>query len=239
MQKKAAILDDDKVFARLLCEKIQALFDKYSLDFSIDVFTSADELAESGTVYQLFFMDVVMPEKDGITVIREYRALGMVEDVIFVSAHEGQVFEIFESTPVSFVRKGHLDEDLEKAVSLYRNRVSSSRVAIREGTKTHIFEADEILYLVSSSHYIDLHMRNGNRIVLRGKMDEMERVLDGHGFARIHISYLVNLNYVMTVRRQHLQLRNGELFKISAKYRNSLEERLGLGSTAGKNDKIL
>lgn len=239
MQKKAAILDDDKAFARLLCEKIGALFDKYSLDFSIDVFTSADELAESGMVYQLFFMDVVMPEKDGMTVIREYRALGMVEDVIFVSAYDGQVFETFESTPVSFVRKGHLDEDLEKAVSLYRNRTRTSRVAIREGKKTHIFDADEILCLTSHSHYIDLHMKNGSRIVLRGKMDEMERILESYGFVRIHISYLVNLKYVMTVRRQHLQLRNGELFKISAKYRSSMEEKLGLPVTADKNDKIL
>lgn len=228
MQKKAAILDDDKIFARLLCGKIQVLFDKYSLDFSIDVFSSADELAESGGIYQLFFMDIVMPETDGMTVIREYRERGMVEDVIFVSAHDGQVFETFESTPVSFVRKGHLDEDLEKAISLYQNRTRNDRVTIREGLKIHIFDADEITYLTSSSHYIDLHMRSGSRAVIRGKMDEMEQIFDVHGFVRIHISYLVNLKYVVTVRRQHLQMKNGELFKISTKYRNNIEEKLGI-----------
>lgn len=231
MQRKAAILDDDRLFARLLCGKVEALFEKYSLDFTVDVFSSADELALSGAVYHLFFIDIIMPERDGMAVIREYRELGLVEDVIYVSAHDGQVFETFESTPVSFVRKGYLDEDLEKAVSLYKNRTKISQVTIREGLKIHIFHADEILYLTSSSHYIELHMKNGSRTVIRGKMDEMERILDAYGFVRIHMRYLVNLKYVVTVRRQNLQLKSGELFNISTKYRRSIAEKLGLSLT--------
>lgn len=226
MRKKAAILDDDGVFAGLLKKKIENLFAKYSLDFSIDVFLSASELAKSDEVYQLLFMDVIMPGKDGITVVREYRELGKVGEVVYVSAYEGEVFDSFESEPLCFVRKGHLDGDLEKAVGLYNNRRKASRVTIREGTRIHIFHAEEIRYLASNRHYIDLYMVDGDKVVIRGKMDDMERALGDYGFVRIHISYLVNLDYAVTVSRQQLQMDDGKVLRITARYRAAIAEKL-------------
>lgn len=228
MKKTAVILDDDRGFAELLAEKVEALFVKYNLDFEIDVFSDLSSMEAGGKIYQLAFVDIILPDSSGIEIARDWGLSGRMGTVIFVSAFEQMVFQTFESSPVYFVRKKCLNQDLEKAILTYKNQSCSSQVIIPEGTKCHVLDANNIVYLTSNNHYIDICMRDKTRRVIRGKMDTMEGLLDTHGFIRIQVSYLVNLKYVSIIGRQYVSLNTGEQLKISLKYRSNLYQKLGL-----------
>lgn len=233
MKNVAAILDDDGVFGELLKEQAERLFRKYGLDISIDVFTSPDELNRSTNTYPLFFVDIVLPEVDGITIVQEWQNQGKVCEVIYVSAYDHHVFRTFRSHPIAYVRKSFLDADLAEAISLYVEHRNAVRVALPEGQKTYFMNPKEILYLSSNNHYIEIHRWDGEVKVLRGKLDDMEQILEAHGFIRIHASYLLNWSYISAVERTQIQLKNNERYKISLKYRAHVYQQLEAYFTKG------
>lgn len=225
-KKSVAILDDDSLFVEILAERVSSIFQKQKLDISLDCYSEAEKLEASEKKYDLIFMDIVMPDRDGISLVQEWRCAGRFREVIFVSAYDDEVFRTFAGNPLAFVRKTHLDKDLELAVSLYYKRIMDTQVLIPEGKKIHVVCPEEIMYLSSRCHYIEFHMWNGEIMVIRGKMDDMDGILNRFGFVRIHVSYLVNMTYVALVDKTQVCLRNKEVFRISVRYRAGVLDRM-------------
>lgn len=224
----AAILDDDVVFTRLLADKIRHLAHDYELDFSIICFNDPLKLEVCACTYDLLFLDIEFPEQDGIMWMRKWRDTEKFKHIIYVSAHDDYVFRSFESCPTAFVRKMKLDEDLNAALDLFKRKISSSPIQVRipEGKKYHFFEAVEIMYLQGRSHYIDVVLLDGTGKVIRGKMDDMERILEPYGFVRIQVSYLMNARHITGMDKKQISMKDGKSFKISPKYRKRVFEQL-------------
>lgn len=227
--RNALIFDDNKILAELVQIKVEALFRKYDLEFEVDRMNSIKQLEACEKTYQLVFMDIVMPEQDGIHITREWKNSGRFGEVVFVSAYDDKVFASFDTNPLYFVRKNNLDEDLEQAIISYKRKISATQVIVPEGAKYHVWDVNEIMYLVSRNHYIDVYMANGNKPLVRGKLDDMEKILQDYNFVRVQVSYLVNLKYVDAVKSQAIRLKNGEVFRISPKYREKVASRMEAG----------
>ena len=58
----------------------------------------------------------------------------------------------------------------------------------------------EISYIGKDKRVIKIHCTNGVEYIVRRTMDEMESVFSDFGFFRIHQSYLVPLNNIISVR---------------------------------------
>ena len=187
-----------------MSEVTKQWFEKESQEFVIDGFVRAEEFESAETIYDLVFMDIVLPEDNGIDLFERLQQTGRVREVIYVSAHDRNVFQVFGSRPIAYIRKAFLETDLERAMRLYEEHIRKSKVYIMEGKKVHCFYPDEIMYLQSNNHYIEFYMGDGGRFLIRGKMDDMERALKGYGYIRIHASYLVNVKYIKCVEKNHV-----------------------------------
>lgn len=227
--KNALVFDDNKILSELIQMKVEALFRKYDLEFEVDRMSRLSQLEACDKTYQLAFMDIVLPEQDGIDITRQWKNSGRFEEVVFVSAYDDKVFASFDTNPLYFVRKTNLDEDLEQAIISYKRKISATQVIVPEGAKYHVWDVNEIMYLVSRNHYIDVYMTNGNKPLIRGKMDDIEKILQDYNFVRVQVSYLVNLKYVDAVKSQMIRLKNGETFRISPKYREKVASRMEAG----------
>lgn len=223
---KAVILDDDVIFCEILKNLLEPLFQKYFLSYTIDIFQNSDEFEKSGQSYDLCFMDVVLKDEDGINLVENWKYIGKIKNVIYVSAYDRYVFRSFGSQPVFYVRKAHLQNDLDEALCLYHRTLQKLAVAIPEGNKTHFLEPAKILYLYSNRHYIDVYLADGNILVIRGKMDDMEKYLNRYDFIRIHVSYLVNVKYIRNIRKNQILMVNLKEFNISNKYRERVSQAL-------------
>lgn len=72
-------------------------------------------------------------------------------------------------------------------------------------------------------------MTNGNKPLIRGKLDDIEKILQDYNFVRVQVSYLVNLKYVESVKSHMVHMKNGEVFRISPKYREKIAQRMAAG----------
>ena len=55
---------------------------------------------------------------------------------------------------------------------------------------------DSIISCTSDSNYTILHLKNKQKITASRTLKEIEEMLEDYSFARVHHSYLVNLNEV-------------------------------------------
>lgn len=225
---KAAILDDDCVFEELLKDKVVKTASKYDFDFAIVCYKELQEFEDCTNVVDLLFLDIEFPGQNCFKWLYRWQSAGRVANVVFVSAYDKYVFQSFESQPLAFVRKTHLDEDLERALAIYKKKrvILPIKVSVIEGKKSHLFEIDNILYLQGCGHYIEFHFIDGDIKIIRGKMSELEKILRGYGFVRIQIRYLINIRYIITVSSNCVRLKNRQEFQISPKYSKFMLEQL-------------
>lgn len=230
MKILAAILEDDPVFAELLKESILKLAPKHQLEFSLHIFSSPEELEleDNRTSFALLFLDINLAQHDGIYWMHKWKTAGRFGSLIYVSAYSRMVFRALETEPLAFVRKEYLLKELDQALAVYKRKQKASqiRVAVPEGQKIHFFYPEDIVFLQSRGHYIEVHRREGEMSVIRGKMEEMERIFGGSGFIRPHISYLLNVHYIESVSGSEISLGALGTYKISGKYKDRVIKQI-------------
>ena len=118
---RIALCDDEAVFRTLLRQKIEEAFSRCGENPVITETSSAAELDTflGHTSFDLLFLDIDMPELDGISFGERLRARGILTDIIYVSNMEDRVYDIFRVHPWSFIRKSRFAEEIQGAAEEY------------------------------------------------------------------------------------------------------------------------
>jgi len=84
-----------------------------------------------------------------------------------------------------------LQEDLDnKPAALHK-----IALPIFEGFE--ILSIDNILYCLADSNYTHIVLKQSKKILISRTLKEIEKLLKGHGFLRVHHSHLINLNEIV------------------------------------------
>lgn len=117
-----------------------------------------------------------------------------------------------------------LEQALDPAYAAQLRR--DNRLVVREGGRVVRVDIDSLRWIDAAGDYMCLHT-DGETLVLRATMSELERRLDPRRFARIHRSTIVNLRRVVEMRphtngESFLRLDCGQELKLSRSYRDKL-----------------
>lgn len=105
------------------------------------------------------------------------------------------------------------------------------RFLVRTLGREFLIAVDEIEWLQASGNYVNLHVR-GRDYPLRSTMAAIEARLDPARFARIHRSYIVNLDRMASLEPidsgdARVHLADGATLPCSRRYRDALRARAG------------
>ena len=89
---RIGICDDQKEIREILTDKVK----KYYPAEDIAVYSSGEELLAARKLPDILFLDVQMPEKDGMETARELRKRDRQMIIIFVTVTEDYVFQSFD-----------------------------------------------------------------------------------------------------------------------------------------------
>lgn len=90
-----------------------------------------------------------------------------------------------------------------------------------------VINTKELLYIKSDSHYLEFFIKgNAKPEIDRNTLKEMTERLASEGFAQIHKSYLVNLDYIRIINSTKLMLEDGTWLPLSRTYKPKLKETL-------------
>ena len=95
-------------------------------------------------------------------------------------------------------RSRQLELSLERASQTSANK----QISISSAGKLDVVHVDEIAHCKGAGDYVEITMRDGREILHNGSLAQLEEELPA-AFLRVHRSYLVNTNFVKTLRREN------------------------------------
>jgi DNA-binding LytR/AlgR family response regulator len=180
-----------------------------------------EALAKLSTrAYDAIFLDVRMPDLDGLELARVLRRFASPPQLVFVSAYDSAAVDAFELRALDYllkpVERRRLEEALGRVASAVNTAgpdgVNGSDDSGREGEivavanlrspgSTRLIARSSILYVQSHGDFVRIVVGDG-RYLLRSTLSELERRWQPFGFVRVHRQYLANLNQALELQPQ-------------------------------------
>lgn len=215
---KIAVCDDERYFRRHIREILIDYMDRNDIMYEIDEFESGKAFISLGinlAKYNIVFLDINMDELDGMKTAQKIRTISNDIFIVFVTAFITCALDGYSVEAIRYILKNSVNfSDLifecMDAISLKMDYVVKKKeFCFNEGTKKVSLE--RLLYIESRLHKLEFYIMENqlNKYSLYGKMDEMEKELEGNDFIRIHQSYLVNMKHIARVSRYEALLNNG------------------------------
>ena len=233
-----AVCDDEEIYREQIKKECFGFFqNQWGTDMDLPeivCFSSAMELTASRREFDLLFLDIEMPGQDGIRVKDSFEQQKKKTRIIFMTSHEERVLEAFGENVVSFLVKpvdsARLWKVLEKTIPDIRGQV----LELEDGGSTFLIPIKQIRYIMGEDKYTRAVMENGNYFVRR-TMKFWEETLPQEDFARIHKSYLVNLEYfekngdeVVLEKGKKVKMSRKNKVEIMEKYKDFLRRKAGM-----------
>ena len=234
------LCDDDNVFLDKLETRIRGLCQKHGIAVEMERYDSSKKMLEGlkdlDTV-PVFLIDIDMPEVNGFAVASFLKKWNRECCIGFVSNKDELVFQAFAYHPFFFIRKTHLDEELEPQLLELQKKmgVKVPKIELQTGRQTVEVALDTIWFVESEKNYLLFYREKDERsdaVRARMKIAEAEKELEPHGFVRTHKGYLVNINYVYRLRENEILLLNGKHVPVSRSYLNQVRMKI-MGAVMG------
>lgn len=218
---KIALCDDDSPFVSKITGLIQSLLQNGTESPVITTYINPAALTAAisdGERYDIFILDVQMPERSGLEVARCIRKYQPNAALIFLSSHLNYATEGYKVQAMRYVSKLDLDhalpEALEQAVAALEKTDTRSIMVQHYQNYTRILHKD-ILYVQKIQRSIQIVTdRQGNFKDNRG-IKELFSEIDDPRFIFTDRAYFVNLDYVQELNGSWLVLTNEDRIPVS------------------------
>jgi two-component system, LytTR family, response regulator len=195
----------------------------------------------------LVMLDIQMPGKNGFEVIEEIGTDNMPA-VIFVTAYDQYALDAFEINAIDYLLKPFDKERFSKSFNraveelklkkgntneiklildeIKKEKKYLDRIMVNTGVKYFFVNTNDIIYISAEEKYVEIHSAKG-KYLLRETMNNVDESLDPNKFARIHRSYIVNIEQIQEMQPwSHgdyvVILKNGEKIQMSRRYKDRL-----------------
>lgn len=213
---KIAICDDEITMVNLIKQKLSLRLEQLGREFTISCYTESAELLNTSDDFDLLYLDIQMPEQDGMELAQKIRKRDRECIIIFVTAFDKYVFDSFEVGALDYLCKPIDDTKFCKALDRAIDRIeerSGKSLFIQTMSWCKSVRLSSIYYCEVINRKIYLHTDKGV-VDYYGKIEELEKQLD-YRFVRCHRSYLLNLDYLYEYADGQIQLQNGEKIPVS------------------------
>jgi len=199
----AIIIDDELNALRLLQLSLQELFPDIRVEKTCSVWAEALQALKQNR-YDLIFIDIMMPGKSGIELVRMLP--GLSGKIIFVTAHQQYALEAFRCYAFGYLLKP-VDEaelhavvsravaDLQAAALPARHAATGGMLGIPGSRGIDYIMLEHILYLRSDNKCTKVVLKD-KTLVSSYHIGKFHDFLASGEFFQVHRSYIVNLRAV-------------------------------------------
>jgi DNA-binding LytR/AlgR family response regulator len=208
---KCLVIDDEPLAIQLLEEHIRKV---PFLELALSSQNALEALpALHDMPIDLVLLDIQMPLLTGLQFMQ------MLHDpvqVIITSAYQEYAIDGFEHNVVDYLLKPISFERFYRAVSKayklrYPARTAPEHVwhpgyiFVKVETRMVRVELDDICYITGLGNYVSIYTRT-QRIVTLQTMKQLEDILPYNRFVRVHKSYIVALDKIVSIEKQEIQV---------------------------------
>ena len=226
---KIALLDDDKTALLISKGAIESFFQEKNIAISLDAFSSPVNFLAMAKEenYRLVFLDIDMPEINGLEVGKQLKQFNPQTDIIYLSQREDLVFDTLQLHPFGFIRKSRIIQDFANVLELFVNTAlntnsENKKITISSKTETISADIDQIMYIEGNKNYQTFYLKDGSVFDARVLMGDLETKLKDQGFIRVHKGYLVNYLFIRSIGTNEVSLTNNKVLPLSSKRKDEI-----------------
>lgn len=212
-----AIVDDVRSEAEYLASFVERYGNENNEKMKIARFKSGfDFLDGYKAVYDAVFLDIEMPDIDGMAAARKLREFDNDIIIIFVTNIAKYAIQGYSVGALDYLLKPPKYADIKMRMNIIskRKRLNDYSIVIPYQGGERKLTSGEIVYVESRGHDIIFHT-DGDEILWKGTtLKRVESELTEHGFYRCNNCYLVNLRYCTEIKGNSVMV-NGEELQIS------------------------
>ena len=212
-----AIVDDVRSEAEYLASFVERYGNENNEKMKIARFKSGfDFLDGYKAVYDAVFLDIEMPDIDGMAAARKLRDFDNDIIIIFVTNIAKYAIQGYSVGALDYLLKPPKYADIKMRMNIIskRKRLNDYSIVIPYQGGERKLTSGEIVYVESRGHDIIFHT-DGDEILWKGTtLKRVESELTEHGFYRCNNCYLVNLRYCTEIKDNSVMV-NGEELQIS------------------------
>lgn len=216
---KIALCDDQQQSR----ESISALLAEYTAaELSLTTYTQGLDLLkqlewDGKELYDLYLLDVLMPQLSGIELGRRLRSMGIMAPIIYLTSSRDYAVESYNVRAFHYLLKPITKEKLFAVLAQAQKRIDKSKanaITVHTHDGTVLLRVDDILYAELYARAVRYHLANGTvidsqklRISFQKAVADLLRL---RSFIMVGSSFLVNLHQVKKIGHQELLLANGQ-----------------------------
>lgn len=186
-------------------------------------FTCAEDLLvryKNGEKFDLLVLDIEMGDVSGMEAARRIRRVDKNAKIIFITAYEQYIREAFDVAAMYYLDKPIDEIKLKKlfrrCIREYREQNYALYFTIlteRQQEEKAKLPIKDVLYIESYMRYVIIHTIDNQEYKTKGKISEYEKELRSRNFIRTHMSFLVNVCYIISINKEAIKLKYGEIVK--------------------------
>ncbi len=227
---RVAVCDDNMDEVR----RIEGFVRAYS-DFDIAVYTSSGELVndiDDGSAFDLYLLDIVMPEPDGIELARIIRRSDSAAAIIYLTSHDGHALDAYRVHAAQYlvkpVDRDTLYRELDAAITAIKSRNANTFI-IKTKDGAQVVPFHRIAYFELEGRALCCVTSDGEihrSMTLRTPFDEaVSEIMSDSRFIRPHFSFVVNMDYIKSVNRHSIVMKSGAVIPVSHGAAGEIKEK--------------
>jgi len=215
------ICDDIKEDA----DRLAALIAECGFEAQTAVFTSSKQAFDyfrSGAEIDVCFLDIIMPEMNGIKLAEKLRKNNFTNDIVFLTTSNDFASQSYQVQAFDYLLKPLTREKVSNVIGkLKKSQENSDKAGLPVITQSvaRFIQFRDISHVEVISHNVYIKLLDKSIIKIYGAFNKIaEQLLSDGRFAKCHRSYIVNLDEIMEVSHNELTMKTGSKIPISRMY---------------------
>ena len=220
---RIAICDDEPEAVSYFRRVVERSLYKLDISGKIDIYTQAKQLTDSRVDYDMIFLDIEMPDKNGLQTAMELYEQRADNKIVFITNHQEYIQEAYKVQPFRYLYKSDPEEWVKETI-VDALKANDNRKGIMLDGNGHFYYIllGEILYIEALGDEILFVLSGGEKYIVRETLKGMLQIL-GKRFIRCRRDMLVNLKHIFRVGTETIVLDNGEEIRMSHRERKNVK----------------
>lgn len=183
---KIGICDDESIILELLSQVVRTCLANLELSAEVITMQSGRELLEVVAELDAVFLDIEMPELDGIETGKMLKRINPGCQIILATSKTEYFKEGFKIDALRYITKPFDTREIEESLeAVCKLRIGMDIIQLYDSRTLVEVEHREIEYITAYDSFVEVMIKNR---VLRTKMTliELQEILDKRIFFRIH-----------------------------------------------------
>ncbi|MCL2801081.1 MAG: LytTR family DNA-binding domain-containing protein [Treponema sp.] len=214
-------------------DKIAAIIKASPLNVKAVSFSSASEVLnyfKSGAAVDACFLDIVMPETNGVTLAEKLRESGYKGEIVFITTSNDYACESYRVNAFDYLLKPAAPKAVENVLETLKetkNKIDNKGLTVKTKAAAKFIKFCDISYAEADGHSVHIRKKDGENIKTYSTFTEItQKLLEDKRFVQSHRSFILNMSDIETVKSREITMRSGSRVPISRGFSQVKNEML-------------